>query len=119
MSEHNHQVAVFQWSEYQFKVMPELALMYAIPNGGKRTKFQGAWLKAEGLKSGVPDICLPVARGDFIGLYIEMKFDKNKPTPNQLAWHDALRKERHRVEVCYSAEEAIEVIKDYLKGEKS
>lgn len=116
--EHDEQVAVFQWAEYQWKIMPELALMYAVPNGGKRTKFQGAWLKAEGLKSGVPDVVLPIARGKFIGLYIEMKYGKNKADVNQIAWHNALRLEHHRVEICYSSIEAINVIKDYLKGER-
>lgn len=114
--EHDEQVALFQWADYQFKVMPELALMYAIPNGGKRHKMVAIKLKREGVKAGVLDIHLPVARGKFIGLWIEMKYGKNKPSKNQSAWIDALRLEGHRVEVCYSAGEAIEVIKDYLKG---
>lgn len=118
MSEHDEQVAVFDWAEYQICTMPELALMYAVPNAGKRTKLQGLWLKKEGLKAGVPDICFPVARGDFIGLYIEMKFDNNKPTEAQQAWIEALKKERHRVEVCYSAMYAIAIIKDYLVGKR-
>ena len=116
--EHDEQVALFQWADYQFKTLPELALMYAIPNGGKRHKTVAFKLKKEGVKSGVLDIHLPVARGEFIGLWIEMKFGKNVLSKVQKAWVDALRLEGHRVEICYSSIEAIEVIKDYLKGER-
>ena len=43
-------------------------------------------LKKEGVKRGVPDICLPVSRGKYHGLYIEMKAGKNKPSKEQKEW---------------------------------
>lgn len=52
---------------------PELQLLYHVPNEGKRTWRTGARLKSEGLKPGVPDLCLPVARGKYHGLYVELK----------------------------------------------
>ena len=61
MSEHLHQKALFEWADRMEGAWPELRLMYAIPNGGLRTKAQAGKLKAEGVKPGVPDIHLPVA----------------------------------------------------------
>lgn len=113
-AEHNQQVAVFGWAHWQERKHPELKLLFAIPNAGKRTARQGAWLKAEGLKAGIPDICLPVKRGEYIGLWIELKAIKNKPTVSQLEWIDNLRGAGHCVEVCYGWEAARDAILEYL-----
>jgi len=100
--------------------------MYHIPNEGKRSKATGGRLKAQGLKPGVPDVCLPTAHGGYIGLYIEMKVKPNKPTENQKRWLRALREAGHMVAVCYGFEEARDLIEKYLrlpntipKGEKN
>lgn len=52
---------------------PALALAFAVPNGGYRSKKTAALLQAEGARPGVPDWLLPVARGGYIGLAIEFK----------------------------------------------
>jgi len=116
--EHTEQCALFRWAEYQSHsyAMPELALMFAIPNGGLRSKATAAKLKAEGVKAGVPDLCLPVARGEYHGLWIELKAGRNKPTPAQGAWHGHLSAQGYRVAVCYSWEAARDVIEEYLRG---
>lgn len=127
--EHNHQCALFRWSALNEKKWPELALLFAVPNGGSRggktvysakykrqIPLEAVRMKEAGIKAGVPDICLPVPRGTYAGLFIEMKAGKNKPTPAQLEWHDRLRKAGHRAEVCYSWEAAANVIEKYLKG---
>ncbi len=114
--EHNHQVALFRWSALNEKKYPDLALMFAVPNGGHRHKLTAYKLKAEGVKAGVPDLCLPVPRGTYAGLFIEMKAGKNKPTGSQLEWQDRLRRAGHRVEVCYSWMSAANVIEEYLQG---
>lgn len=80
-SETTEQIALFNWAKRTESILPELALMYHVPNEGKRSN--GGILKAAGLKSGVPDICLPVANNGFHGLYIELKFGKNKATKAQ------------------------------------
>lgn len=71
-------------------------------------------MKAEGLKAGVPDLHLPVARCGFIGLWIEMKVGKNKPTDKQGRWSELLRAQGHRVVVCYGSSAAIDVLREYL-----
>ena len=73
-TEHAHQAALFCWANQKaFNEWPELKWMYAIPNGGERGAATAARLKAEGVKSGVSDVCLPVAKRGYHGLYIEMK----------------------------------------------
>ena len=96
--------------------LPELALLYAIPNGGARHRVVAAKLKAEGVKAGVPDYHLPVARGGWHGLWIELKRTKGGAlSAEQRAWHSSLRAQGHRVEVCRGWEEAFDVIRDYLE----
>lgn len=112
--EHDEQVALFEWASMQEGLHPELRLLHAIPNGGWRAKKTAVWLKAEGVRPGVPDVCLPVARGGYHGLYIEMKFGKNQLTASQQQWVFNLREEGYHVEVCWSFENARDVIEGYL-----
>jgi hypothetical protein len=113
-SEHAEQAALFRWAEFARARLPELALLYAVPNGGHRHKATAARLKAEGVKRGVPDVCLPVARSGAHGLYIELKTERGKPTPEQLGWIRALRRQGYAAEVCRGWESACSMIEHYL-----
>ena len=119
MSEHDHQVSLFQWLDVAKAQHPELALAFAIPNGGQRHKAVAAKLKAEGVKPGVPDVFLPVARCGYHGLFIEMKFGKNQQTPAQREWEHKLLMERYMVATCYSWEKARDVILTYITPKAS
>lgn len=116
MTEAQHQEALIDWSALYSKRWPELELLYHIPNGGKRNASEAAHLKRQGVKAGVPDLCLPVARGDHHGLYIELKARKNKPTEHQLSWIQKLSDQGYVVAVCWGWEQAAKVIVDYLEG---
>jgi hypothetical protein len=121
MSEHSEQCALFHQAALQQNVYPELKLLHAVPNGTRTTPGVAGKMKAEGVKKGVPDICLPVARGRYIGLYIEMKAIYNsgkrgQTSPEQREWLNALAEQGHYTAVCYSAEEAWTVITAYLEG---
>lgn len=114
-SEHDEQKAVITWWSYEakrFKV-PE-RLLYAIPNGGLRHPAVAAKLKAEGVRSSVPDLMLCAARAGFHGLYVEMKAVSKYATPEQKEYHELLRAAGYRVEVCQGAIEAKETITSYL-----
>lgn len=76
--EGNEQEALFRWAAFVRGRFPEIDLLYHIPNGGSRNRLEAANLKRQGVKSGVPDLCLPVARGKYHGLYIEMKYGKKQ-----------------------------------------
>lgn len=114
MSEHDIQVALMRWFALQFPA--EYAVSYATPNAGKRTPRQGAYLKAEGLKPGVPDLCIPVARKGFHGLYIELKTNTGRLTKEQAAFIDGLTEQGYMAVVCVGFESAKETIENYLKG---
>ena len=112
-SETTEQILLFKWAKNTESILPELALLYHVPNEGKRTN--GAVLKAAGLKSGVPDICLPVPSNDFHGLYIELKYGSNKATGKQEDFMDGLRQQGYKAVVCYGADEARAEILRYLQ----
>lgn len=113
--ESEEQTSLIAWTELMKGRYPEIALLYHIPNGGSRNRLEAYHLKQQGVKSGVPDLCLPVARGGYHGLYIEMKVKGNKPTANQLEWIGNLQKQGYKAVVCYGWEEASGVILSYLK----
>ncbi len=108
------QVTVFDWAALNLNKYPELKFMYHVANEGKRSARYGAELKRMGLKKGVPDICLPCARGGYHGLYIEMKVGDNTPTQDQKDFLEFLRSQNYVAIVAHGAEEAIEIIKSYL-----
>lgn len=114
--ESEEQQALFQWAKLAESKYSELKLLHHIPNGGKRSLLTAIRLKAEGVKAGVPDICLPVPRNKWHGLYIELKADKNKPTALQNWWIEELSKQGHIAEVCVGWESAKDLIIKYLEG---
>lgn len=117
--ESDEQQALFQWAKLMQGQHPELSLLHAIPNGGKRNIKEASRLKKEGAKAGVSDIFLPVARGSYHGLYIELKADKGKLSESQKWWIEETTKQGYYSVVCFGWVEASEVIKGYLrmKGE--
>lgn len=109
------QIKLFRWAEWAIVEYPELKLLHHIPNGGSRNTIEAANLKKQGVRAGVPDLCLPVARGGYHGLYIEMKAGKNKPTEKQLEWIEELRNEGYAVSICWGFEAARDELEKYLK----
>jgi len=112
--EHNEQAALFKWAAMQSIAYPELNQMHAIPNAIRCSPRQGKWLKDEGKKSGVWDIFLPAPRGPYSGMYVEMKYGKNKLSAEQEKFREALKK-WYRFALCYSWIEAKIAIIDYLE----
>jgi len=72
-------------------------------------------MKSLGKKKGIPDLFLPVIRGVYGGMYVEMKYGKNKVTKEQLYWLTLLKKQGYHCVVCYSAKEAIIEFERYNK----
>ena len=111
--------------------IPELKWMHHIPNGGSRgndlrsQQIRGAKLKAEGVRSGVSDIFLPVKRGQCSGLYIEMKKPSLKPkrltskggcSDEQIEFGAFAQQQGFGFVVCYTWIEARDVIIAYLNS---
>lgn len=116
LSEAQHQTNVFKWAAQPSirSQYPELKLLFHIPNGGSRDVVEGAHLKAQGVKSGVPDLCLPVARGNCHGLYIEMKTETGRPSPEQDWWGYELHAQGYYWEVCHGWKSAVRTLEWYL-----
>lgn len=112
--EHKEQVKLFSWAKLQSVKHPQLSMLFSIPNGGQRNIVTATKLKAEGVKSGVPDCFLAVPIGGDCGMFIEMKSPKGKLSENQKEWINALSSSGYKCAVCYSFDEAKEVITKYL-----
>ena len=112
-TEHAEQSALFAWIAQQTDY-PELKLAFAIPNGGLRDKVTAARLKAEGAKAGVWDIFLPVPRGRWHGLFIEMKVGRNKLTRAQVDFMEDIDSD-YLFEICFDWVEASEAFITYIK----
>ncbi len=116
-TESTEQTWLFQWVTLAEGIYPELAALYHIPNGGRRGKAEAARFKAEGVKAGVPDLCLPVPRGQYHALYIELKRATGGTASKvQKDWIDRLKGYGNYAEVCHGWESAKDVILWYLKG---
>lgn len=114
-AEHREQVALMRWARYQEKVIPELRSLFAIPNGGHRNIATARKMKAEGVKRGVPDLCLAVPRGEYHGLYIELKrVGGGVVSKEQKEWIARLIESGYRVEACHGEAQARKVILEYL-----
>ena len=113
--EDTEQMGVVDWANWNRNRFPELKMLYHTPNGGKRNAAEAARFKAMGVKAGVPDLCLPVPRGGYAGLYIEMKFGKNKTTENQNEWLADLKAQGYLTVVCYSGEDATRMLETYMQ----
>ena len=111
--EHQHQVAVIKWFDLQY---PSLrGRLYASPNGGHRYKSVAVKLKAEGVRSGIPDLTLPVPNGGYHGMFIEMKTPKGRVTDTQKDWIDFLNAYGYYAVVCFGSDQARAEIKAYLE----
>lgn len=117
--EGEEQATLFNWCAMNYGKHPELSLLFHIPNGGKRSKSEAARFKPEGVKSGVPDLCLPVARGLYHGLYIEMKRTAGGVVSDeQKFWIAQLREQGYEAVVCRGWKAAAEVLENYLNLSK-
>jgi hypothetical protein len=132
---HEFQVALIEHLKLHEHLHPELELIHANPMGELRDQKQdknGNWyspagkrLKAEGAKSGIPDLFLPVARIKncdgyvvYNGLYIEIKADpKDKLSDAQKWWKPRLEAQGYCYYVARDLQETLDYILAYLRGE--
>ena len=117
-SEAQEQTWLFRWlADMQRLKWPELELCHHIPNGGSRNRVEAARLKAQGVKAGIPDIFLPVPKGGYHGLYIEMKRQHGGTlSDDQKDKIPKLRSQGYRVEVCKGFQNAADVVEAYMEG---
>jgi hypothetical protein len=116
-SEHDLQVHVVNRAMLLAKTRPEILLIHAIPNGNWRGQRVAAKLKAEGVRPGVADLFLPVARGGFHGLYMELKRAGGCPSCAQWEFLEAVTMEGYMAVVTNSLSVAESIIFDYVSND--
>ena len=112
LSEHRSQCALFEWAQH----IPQLKTLHCTPNAAKRGYALAAYLKAEGLRAGYPDVSLDYPVAPYHGAKIEMKSACRKPTDEQRWWLAELAANGYACKVAYSFEEAKDFLLAYLAG---
>lgn len=102
------------WFRAQY---PEHApMLFAVPNGGGRSRTEAAIMKGEGVTAGVADLILLEARGGWGALCIEMKIrsKSSRQRPSQKAWQEAAERAGNRYVVIRSLEAFMAVVREYM-----
>ena len=122
--EHQLQAACVRWFRFAHRALEPL--LFAIPNGGKRSRWEAAQVKAEGLVAGVADLALMVPASGKHGAFIEMKKETTvwkggKPTTvrtyqrdSQREWQKAVEAQGYAYMVCRSFDDFHGFVEDYL-----
>lgn len=98
----------------QKPTLPFYSMTFHIPNERKCSIQRRIAMKRAGLKKGVPDIFVPVANTKYHGLFIEMKVKPNSASTEQKEMLQQLNGLGYLAVICWSGEEAIEVLEKYI-----
>lgn len=110
--EHRIQAACVRWFRAEYPRM--VHQLFAVPNGGARSKVTAGKLKAEGVVPGVSDLILLHRNSRYGALLIEMKTARGRQSDRQREWQKAMEENGYRYMVCRSVEEFINAINEYL-----
>jgi hypothetical protein len=111
ITEHQEQVMLITWFRLQY---PKY-IIFAIPNGGARHIVTAVKLKAEGVLAGVPDLFLMAAKGEWHGMFIEMKAKTGNVSDKQKEFMAAANAMNYKTIVCYGFDDAKTSIINYLQ----
>jgi hypothetical protein len=116
-TETQHQIAFFRWVDGQIaNGQTQYVTLGAVPNG--HGQIGGVTLrgyKTLGFRVGMPDIYWYLPRGQYHGLFIELKTIRrlSSPTEEQMLMRRVLEKNGYRVEFCRGFKNAIAAVKKY------
>ena len=113
-SEDTEQINVVSWAGWNMNRYPELSGCSMCQTEAVETNRRQSNSNRWGVKAGVSDLCLPYPKGSYCGLFVEMKFGNNRQQDTQKEFLADMAAAGHFVATCYSAEEAIKVIEEYL-----
>lgn len=120
MNEHQLQASIIAEIDLRANLDSRWALIFAVPNGGQRSKATAGKLKAEGVRAGVLDLCLPLPARGYHGMFMELKVGRNKLTPRQQEWYTRLREIGYYCTVVWdSPSSAIQEFEWYINGDAS
>ncbi len=111
--EHALQSGCVLWFNLQY---PQYAgLLFAVPNGGFRSKRTAVKIKEEGGVSGVADLILLIPTEYYSGLCIEMKVGKNKQSENQKQWGNKVTTMGYAYIVIRTFDSFKELVETYIR----
>jgi hypothetical protein len=108
MDEHSMQVSLL--AVLKLKARRDV-YWFAVPNAGRRSPRHGAWMRAEGMRSGVADLCFMTTGGQCC--WLELKTGKNKMTQDQLDFESICIKLGHPYAAVYSIDQALGVLQEW------
>lgn len=111
--EHQLQSQCVRWFRLSYPSMTHN--LFAVPNGGYRTKTTAALLKAEGQLSGVADLILLKRKGRCGALLLEAKVKGNYQSTNQKEWQKRIEADGYTYKVFHSLDEFADIVTNYLK----
>ena len=88
--------------------------LFAVPNGGYRTKTTAALMKEEGQLSGVADLILLKRKGHCGALLLEAKVKGNYQSQTQREWQRRIEADGYQYRIFHSLEEFSQIVNDYL-----
>lgn len=101
---------------------PRVRWVHSVPNGGQRDAMHAAQMVATGVRSGVWDVCFPFWSDRCPFGYIEFKIPKHRTSKdgglsaNQVEFRDFITAQGAFIRVCYSYNEGLIALDDYLNG---
>jgi len=113
-SEHLLQKHLIDRANLHGTTHPALRRLHAIPNGGGRSKSEAGRLRAEGVRRGVSDLCLPAPNAYSHGLYLELKKRAGTPSPDQWDWLTYFHRAGYTALLCNDPETAWQAILNHL-----
>lgn len=92
-------------------------IVFHVPNGGSRDAREASNLKVQGVLAGVPDLCIVLPGGKIV--WIEMKARAGRVSLSQTDLHNHFTHLGHLVITGYSAEQALDLLREVLHGTTS
>jgi len=114
MKEDSELIKFFNWVQINEKFDPRLSTIYHIANERRTSHHQGKIFKQKGVRPGIPDVHVPIPSGMYPGLYIEFKVRPGTLSEPQKKMIKTLLNIGHLVVVAWSAQEAIDIVCEYL-----
>lgn len=114
-----HQIEIFLWIKEHEEEYPVLKTIFHTPNSFFGTNFGVIqWLKKLGMRKGVYDIIIPIAKQGYAAYWIEIKKEKSKLTTEQKQFQELINKYSDtptKFEIFYDSESCLKSIKEYLQ----
>lgn len=111
-NESKMQIACKRWFDYQYQHFKHL--LFAVPNGGQRGKYEAHIMKQEGVTAGVADMILLISRRGYGSLCIEFKTPTGRQSESQKEWQRIAEICGNKYVIIRSFEQFVKTVTEYL-----